>query len=305
MMEGLISKHAGKILRKIFRKDLLEQLPAEILLQICELMGPCWYLTVVGETQRLMGELKGKREPQQNSLNLDQTRNVWISRIMYRGVSYVSRLRDKPLRFTELSDQIQLRIPRRIGKIVASVDGIGVRGIHFLEHTSDAPPLDESPWYEVLPVCDTDQKLFVNSNGLFIKRIQLEREFRGVPYIWSSPCPPKISLTNFYRASKKSLGNVRVHYIKFDSHVRGLLACCTEYGLVGIHGLTDTSTTLRMFVDLMYQRKPESQKHWMYFPFNSQETIDSAWVRRLVFNYHENCPPLVVSWKPNPDAADP
>ncbi|PKY04434.1 hypothetical protein P168DRAFT_236040 [Aspergillus campestris IBT 28561] len=294
-MEGLFSKHAEKILRKIFRKDLLEQLPAEILLRICEVMGPCWYLTVLGETQRLMGALEGKREPQQNSLNLDQTRTVWISRITYHGVSYVSRLRDKPLRFTELSDQIQLRIPRRISKIVASVDGIGVRGIKFLEHTADAPLLDKSPWYEVLPVRDTDQKIFVNSNSLFIKRIQLERELRGVPYIWSTPCPPTVPLTSFYRASRKSLGNVRVHYIKFDPHVRGLLACCTQYGLVGIHGLTDTSTTFRAFVDLMYRRRPESHKHWMYFPFNPQESIIAAWVRRLVFGNHGNCPPLLLT----------
>ncbi|PLN85038.1 hypothetical protein BDW42DRAFT_183268 [Aspergillus taichungensis] len=293
-MEGVFSKHAEKILCKTFKRDLLEQLPSEILLQICKFMGPCWYLIVLGETQRLMGALKGKRDPQQNSLNLDQTRNVWISRITFRGVSYLSRLGDKPLRFTKLSDQIQLRIPKRISKIVASVDGIGVRGIHFLEHASDVPPPAEAPWYEILPMRDTGQKVFVNSNSLFIKKIHFENQFREVPYIWSSPSPPTVPVTNFYRGSKTSLGNVRVHYIKFDHHVRGLLACCTQYGLVGIHGLTDTSTTFRAFVDLMHRRRPESHKHWMYFPFNPQETISASWVRRLVFDYPVNCPPLVL-----------
>lgn len=297
MMEGIFSKHAKKILRKIFKRDLLEQLPAEILLMICELMGPCWYLIVLGETQRLMGALKGKREPQQNPLDLDRTQNVWISRITFRGVSYLSRLRDKPLRFTKQSDQIQLRIPRRISKIVASVDGIGVRDIHFLEHTSDVPPPAESPWYEILPVRDTDQKVFMNSNSLFIKRIHIGRQFHEVPYIWSSPCPPTVSLTHFYRSSKQSLGNVRVHYIKFDRHVQGLLACCTEYGIAGIHGLTDTSTTFRAFVDLMDRRRPKRPKHWMYFPLNPQETISAAWVRRLIFVDYGSCPPLIVSEK--------
>ena len=151
-LEGLFSKHAKHIIQDSFRRDLLEKLPAEILTMISEFIAPCWYLIVLGETRRLIENLRRSGETQSTRLSL--TREIWMSRIKYRGVSYVKRLSSKPLKSVGTCNQYHIKLPRNIRKIVLSLDYIGLRGIQFTDHDSDLAA-DGSPWYKVIEARDS------------------------------------------------------------------------------------------------------------------------------------------------------
>lgn len=83
---------------------------------------------------------------------------MWMSRITYRGTSYVAQLSSQPLEPAGLS---LIKLPRKISKIVLSVDCIGIRGIQFVDPKSN-PSSDGSPWYEILEARDADTEVDVN-----------------------------------------------------------------------------------------------------------------------------------------------
>lgn len=130
-LEGLFSKHTRCIIQGSFRQELLGQLPVEVIIIIFELIVPCWYLIVLGETRRLIELLREDRESQCSKISL--TREIWMSWVNYRGISYAARFSNKPLESIDPTGQYHIRLPRKIKRIAQSVDYIGLRGIQFID----------------------------------------------------------------------------------------------------------------------------------------------------------------------------
>ena len=102
---------------------------------VTELVAPCWYLTVLGETRRLIQCLRETSGIQSQKVRLKS--QMWVSIVQYRGTDYVAQLSDEPLESTRASEQHQIRLPDKISRIVLSVDCIGIRGIQFVDHNSN------------------------------------------------------------------------------------------------------------------------------------------------------------------------
>ncbi|KAB8214179.1 hypothetical protein BDV33DRAFT_196335 [Aspergillus novoparasiticus] len=287
VMEGLFSKYTREIIQDSFRQDLLGQLPVEIVTMISELISPCWYLTILGETRRLIELLRDKGGIQSKQLSLKP--ELWISKIKYRGTSYVAQLSSKPLGLTSTFEQYHIKLPVKISKIILSADCIGIRGIQFVGPQSN-PKSDGSPWYEVLDARETDLEISMSCNGLFIRSIQLVSGSLSPYRAWSSPFPPKFHPWNFFQARGKS----RLDYFKIDSHIRGILVCCANAKMVGIHGFSDISEAFREFIDLMNRRTSNSYKHWIYFPLNKHEYTKAAWIRRFRLCHGPASNPILV-----------
>lgn len=70
-LEGLFSSYTKDTIHDSFSQSLFAQLPAEIRIMICELITPCWYLIVLGETRRLIELLRNSNcIPQYTQLSL-------------------------------------------------------------------------------------------------------------------------------------------------------------------------------------------------------------------------------------------
>lgn len=145
--EGLFSPWAQPILRNCFDQVLFRSLPAEIQAIILRLTGPCWYLTLLGETRRLLEQVRSDRESQPEKLSLAQ--RVYIARTTYQGVSYISRISNIP--FEDRPESECVVVPPGLHRIILSIDHIGVRQLQFLTADSHASQ-DLSPWYKVLDV---------------------------------------------------------------------------------------------------------------------------------------------------------
>ncbi|KAL5360702.1 hypothetical protein BJX96DRAFT_165361 [Aspergillus floccosus] len=242
-----------------------------LMTMIAECIAPCWYLTVLGETRRLIEYLRTNHDTQSPQLSL--TRQLWISKINYQGISYVARLSSKPLQQTGAS--YHMRLPSNIRRMVLSVDDIGLRRIQFVDHDTDPVP-DGSPWYEILEVDCPDLKACVNCDGLFVRDIRFVDGSSSSRGIWSTPFPPKFHPWNFFHLGVKP----RLDYVKFDLHIRGLLVCCCDAKTIGIHGFLNTGGLFKHFVELMRQRARTGYVHWIYFPLNRHERIGTAWIRK-------------------------
>lgn len=149
IFEGLSSEYARRITEADFRYDLFMQLPMEIKVMIAELIFPCWYLKVLGETRRLIEQLRSLRHHEDRREQLELTQNVWVRRTIYRGIAYVAWLSTLPLKATATSTVDHIKIPDTVDKIVLSADLIGIRGVQFVDNNSQ-PQTDGSPWYEIL-----------------------------------------------------------------------------------------------------------------------------------------------------------
>lgn len=145
--EGLFSIHTRDIIEDCARQELLETLPAEILGIILTFIGPCWYLIVLGESRRLIEQLRNSRGDECEPLSLLQ--DVYITRIEYQGISYLSRLSNTPLPSQDFLSEERLLPPLHVQKIILSTDHIGIRGIQLLDWQSD-PSLDSSPWHKIV-----------------------------------------------------------------------------------------------------------------------------------------------------------
>ena len=145
-LEGLFSEYSRKFTEPVFGQNSFVRLPAEIGLMIADLIAPCWYLNVLGESRRLLDQLRAHHEPRSWQLKL--TQNIWILQTTYRGINYVSRLSGTQLIPTPTARVYCRKVPDTIVKIVVSLDSIGLRGIQLLDNTSNPKP-DGSPWYEI------------------------------------------------------------------------------------------------------------------------------------------------------------
>ena len=125
------------------------------------------------------------------------------------------------------------------------------------------------------------EQLLTCFQGLFIRSIQPipnDLSLDSPPsWFWSSPFPPKFHPWNVYNVRSKP----RLDYLSLDAHIEGLLVCCANSAMVGIHGFSGISTKFKQFVGLMDQRLTKSPKQWIYFPLNQQEYITAAWVRKF------------------------
>ncbi|QRD91237.1 hypothetical protein F9C07_2219715 [Aspergillus flavus] len=241
-------------------------------IMICELITPCWYLIVLGETRRLIELLRNSN---------------CIPQIIYHGTSYLTRLSDKPLESMGGSYQCHIKLPSDINKIIVSFDSIGVHGIQFLEHSSN-PISDGSPWYEIFDMKDSSRDL----------RVQLlSRDLSSKYRVWSSPFPPTIHSWNFYRHPwnfEHAQDKPRLDYVKFDSYTQGHIVCCANARTIGIHGFSGISTMFREFVDSMYRKSRKGHIQWIYCPFNRYEYLEGAWVRMSKVHRGPTPCPIVV-----------
>jgi hypothetical protein len=166
--EGLFSRYTQHVMENSFRQELLGQLPAEVQAIILDFISPCWYLIVLGETRRLIEQLRNVAETRCGRFSLAQ--EIYITRTKYQGISYISGISNTPLesRLLGISDRLRLKLPAHVRKIVLSVDHIGVRRVQFMDQNSDPSP-DGSPWYEIIDVPSSHVEAHVSCDvGLYI-----------------------------------------------------------------------------------------------------------------------------------------
>ncbi|GKZ81150.1 hypothetical protein AnigIFM56816_005662 [Aspergillus niger] len=191
VLEGLASRYTSWIIPESFKEDFFGKLPPEIRRRISEFVGSCWYLTILGETRRLIDYGRQNKEPQEDELDL--TKDIWMSRIICRDHSYVAQLSNTPLKAAEGADVFQVQLPRNIHRVIISQDHIGVRGIQFLNRDA-TPTEDQSPWYEIFNVQNSHPKLGVYRHCLLMQRIALVNgQYSGTESLtWTSPFAPAL-----------------------------------------------------------------------------------------------------------------
>ncbi|GKZ47149.1 hypothetical protein AbraIFM66951_010498 [Aspergillus brasiliensis] len=278
-LEGLLSKYSARIVQNCFSQKLLARLPLEILLMISELIAPCWFLTVLGESRRLIEHLRWDSRNQDPEIDL--SRGIWMSRLTYSGNSYVACLSASPLKSTAYSCVSYIKLPRGFHKLVLSTDHIGLRGVQFLGHGS-TPTRNGSPWYEILDMQDSELKIRVSFDGLFVRDIRPTGNESGngsssASIKWTSPSPPGFHARNFVSHRQEH----RLHYMTLDPPVQGLLVCSAAGQTVGIHAFSGTNQAFKEFVDSADRRVKKIRKLWIYFPLNDNEEIRGAWIRKL------------------------
>ncbi|PWY81991.1 hypothetical protein BO70DRAFT_292265, partial [Aspergillus heteromorphus CBS 117.55] len=247
---------------------------------ITDLISPCWYLTVLGETRRLMEQLRHSNGSQCERLSLSN--GLYITRTMYQGTNYVSRISSVPFASPDAARQTQINIPAHAKKLILSTDHIGVRSLYFLGQNSNLVP-DGSPWYDILDIPDCRAEAYIRFDGLFSRTIRiLAKKPCDASMTWSFPKKPTFRPWNF----QKTRNYYRLHHIELNAAVKGIIVCCSYGRTIGIHGFTGRSKAFWKFIDSMNQRLKNSQRFWMFFPLNVNEKIQGAWVRTF-----KNCDP--------------
>ncbi|KAL4967478.1 uncharacterized protein BDV14DRAFT_188269 [Aspergillus stella-maris] len=266
--EGLFSECSRNIVDGIFRQDLLRELPLEILDFILDYAAPCWYLIVLGETRRLIKQLKSAEETQCLQINFEK--EIWISRTYYCGVPYVSRISGTPLGSTATIEVHYMKLLANVNQIVLSMDSTAIRGIQPLDGDS-RPTSDGSPWYKILNLG------IPNNGGLFVRDIELRSSSASIENtMWSSPFQPKFQTWNFFGHKKMH----RLQYLPLDCETRGLMVCCVGTKMIGIQGYADTPRKVDKFVEWTNQRlKEPGRELWIFFPLNAHEQVLGAWIR--------------------------
>lgn len=154
-LEGLAKRSSTKIssrYQEAFRHDLFARFPTEIRLMIVDLIGPCWYLTIVGETCRLFKVwLRIRHQKQCAQLKVQVPGYIWVYTIIYRGVRYVARLSEKQLKLPSDLEERRMELPNKLKQIVLSMDCVGICQIQLVSQDSK-PVSDGSPWYKILDV---------------------------------------------------------------------------------------------------------------------------------------------------------
>ncbi|KAM5488355.1 hypothetical protein McanMca71_001907 [Microsporum canis] len=286
--EGLFSHYAKPIIESTLGPGRLERLPTEIQIIISDFVSPCWYLTVLGETRRLVELTRSSSHSgQRESLSL--TGDIYLSRISYQGISYISRISHMPLEPQPLepqplepqppdsSDHQHLKLPAHARNLILSKDHIGLRNIQFVDENS-RPSADKSPWYEVIKLLpDPCNELHVVSNGLFVRELVPSLgEAYDISRTWSSPTPPEYRPWN-------TVGVPAGHYLDYvkldDERVQGLVVCCSDSTNLGFYGYSGMSKSFRKFVALMSRK--QFSKFWLFFPINRGESIQAAWIQSL------------------------
>lgn len=114
--------------------------------------------------------------------------------------------------------------------------------------------------------------------------------------VWTAPDPPNLIMRNM-RDFRRFC---RLEYLKFTPDVRGLLVCCNNSGIQGIHACTELYQPPRRVVDFTERGLESNLIFWTYFPINSGETIENAWNYQhqgqcmsssLTVSCRELCPP--------------
>lgn len=163
ILEGLLSSPAvANILVDSFRQELLRNLPGEILEMILDKIGSCSYLVVLGETRRLIGEMLRRHGPLRECVDL--SKDIFVTRSLYQGTSYISRASNTPCKeeWGIDGEEEVISPPPDVEKLLVSTDHIGVHNIQLLERSK--LPQGSSPWYQSVDICDE-----VLKNGLLFR----------------------------------------------------------------------------------------------------------------------------------------
>jgi hypothetical protein len=172
--EGLFSDQTKYILQGFLRQGLLGKVPAEILTMILTYVGPCPYLIVLGESRRLMDQLRISGENWCERVSL--SKDIYITRTDYQNVSYISKVSNTP--FVLSSDETfpggSLSLPPNTQRIILSKDHIGIRNIQFFRENSE-PSVDGSPWYETIEISDpiSEAKIEISHNVSLLSRLNV------------------------------------------------------------------------------------------------------------------------------------
>ncbi|KAL5344051.1 hypothetical protein BJX70DRAFT_393476 [Aspergillus crustosus] len=274
--EGLLSSWTRGILSSTFRQDLFQQLPVEIQLLIAKFTGPVWYLVLLGETRRLLESMRMLLTTYQYEY-IDLSQPIFFIRLDYQGRSYMSRISSIPLALVRAQDQCRLDPPAGLRRIVISSDHIGVRAIQLL--AGDMEPVhDSSPWFMVYDLPHSDINGRVTCDGLFIRSVKIMSTNEELEYTtWSVPDPPKLLPQNTHR--KSHLG--RLDYLRLRKNIKGLLVCCTNFGIIGIHAFSNPGPQFHKFAKRVIRRALDDNVYWIFCPLNPGEVVIDAWVHRF------------------------
>ncbi|KAE8329191.1 hypothetical protein BDV39DRAFT_191412 [Aspergillus sergii] len=272
--EGLLCRSTRNILKDGFTQELFRRFPTEIQDKILEFLGPCWYLIVLGETRRLIEQMRNDYLFQSQQLNL--TKGLYIGRTKYQGNSYISTISNEPLRVPSTYDQQYIKSPTYTKKVILSFDHVGIRRLQFLEQGSKPLP-DGAPWYEIRETTDCHFNASISWSGLFVRRIKFFAEgWDKTLRIWSSPEVPKLNPWNLHIV----WGHSFLNHVKLDANIHGLIVCCSRSVAIGIYGFTGISKAYKALVKLMNQRAYGDQPYWFYYPINKGEFITAAWIHK-------------------------
>lgn len=166
ILEGLFSSSLiAHILKDSFKLELLRGFPGEILDMILDFIGPCSYLIVLGESRRLIDEML--RRPNPASERVDLSKDIFISRIKYQGISYISRVSNiscKEAWEMDAAEEVITSPHDTIDRLVVSTDHMGVHKYQLLQQGSNISP-GGSPWYQSIEMSKA-----VLNNGLLCRR---------------------------------------------------------------------------------------------------------------------------------------
>jgi hypothetical protein len=99
-------------------------------------------LVVLGETRRLIEYHRNNVSECSVRFNLEKP--LYANKILFQGVSYLSKLSHEPFPSAELLSQ-----PARTTKITLSKDHMGIRNIRFSDAASEVSN-DRAEWYETM-----------------------------------------------------------------------------------------------------------------------------------------------------------
>ncbi|ELR04041.1 hypothetical protein VC83_09262 [Pseudogymnoascus destructans] len=299
MREGLLfGKHTKVVLKGCFSQALLRRLPEEVLRMILRYLGECRWLIVLGETRRLFD--LWERGCEDRCERVTTSKPVFLTRIEFRGVSYISKISNVP--FGKPSDEgfpgELLGLPPNTRRLIVSKDHMGIRNIRPIVDGLELSA-DGSAWYEVFgePNASLDAEIEVLYNGFFLRRVRSTTTDRS-PEMgpWSIPCPPLVSPYNMDCIESLKRGHNWLHYTQLDAGVKGLTVCRFNDHNIGFHPFTGLSVDYRRFISHVKQQYSDSFLTWMYFPINPGESITDVWTRKYgtVDGYWPSCGPSIV-----------
>jgi hypothetical protein len=194
VMEGVWTEE----MRSIIPADRIRALPLEIQSMIFERLYPCSYLTVIGQTRRLIRLLKfrgppAEKEPHraQFEVALVPGKFIYLQLADFQGVPYLSKISDTPPeKKTSHSTTTKVPIDAHVKMLV---DHIGIRGFFILGNDKPLTTLrsDALGWSKTVRhrdkpldklICQTD----VSIHGQYIVTILANRKPRGYLYATSA-----------------------------------------------------------------------------------------------------------------------
>lgn len=299
--EGLLSRSVQRVLHDCFSQDRLRRLPAEILDLIAEAVGRCRYLVVLGESRRLIEELRRNPHRHNPYLVVDLNQDVYIKTVEFRGCSYISYVGNTPLPALSSTTHGLHRLspPGTVQRIILSTSHFGIHSIHFIKYQQTPFIHDISPGkrlhYKIIDTAVPRDRIELvhhvsphrphisiatrsPSQGLFVHVIQFsfdstKRYEISTTQRWDTPNIPYLPDRNVYRPVPEALFSyLPLDYSRLQGIVVGLLSVI-EPANVALFPWPSSADG--------YKACPRRcSPYWRYFPIHPGEYIQNVWIRK-------------------------